>query len=72
MSERVTLSTCPSCGAQAAVGWTTVTRDGEVPLAHVPTEFDCAGGCSLPPAELVEAVADSRLTPLPRDSAVNG
>jgi len=72
MSDRVTLVPCPCCGEQAAVGWMIVMRDDYAPLVTIPTEFDCAGGCSFDPAELVEVVADSRLAPSPLDSAANG
>ncbi len=37
MSEVVTWTTCPRCGAAAAIGW----------LHATPIEFDCRAGCSL-------------------------
>lgn len=45
MSERITWTTCPVCGARAAVGWvTTAWADGE-PVEEVPAELDCSAGC---------------------------
>ena len=52
MSERITWTKCPQCGARAAVGWvTTVWADGE-PVEQVPDELDCSEGCSVSLEEL--------------------
>lgn len=46
MSERVTWTSCPRCGEQAAVGWQTRGRsDGSAREEAV--EFDCPAGCCL-------------------------
>ena len=55
MSERVSWTSCPSCGERAAVG---LTGD-EV------AEFDCASGCKLTAAQLDEL--DPRRDPRSED-----
>ncbi|WP_170861217.1 hypothetical protein [Trujillonella endophytica] len=49
MSERITWTNCPDCGATAAVGW----------IGDRPVELDCFSGCSWwseqPPVRVVLA-----------------
>lgn len=59
VSERITWTKCPICGARMAVGWvTTAWADGE-PVEQVPAEFDCSAGCTVTLEELRRSLDES-------------
>lgn len=47
ISERITWTKCPSCGAPAAVSWATTAWANGEPVEEVPAELHCSGGCPL-------------------------
>jgi hypothetical protein len=52
VSDRITWTKCPACGAPAAVGWMTTAWENGEPVEEVPVELDCRGGCPITLEEL--------------------
>jgi hypothetical protein len=45
VSEKISWTKCPGCGAPAAVGWATTAWIDDEPVEQVPVEVDCSAGC---------------------------
>ena len=47
ISERLTWTRCPTCGAPAAVSWAATAWAHGEPVEEVPAELYCSRGCPL-------------------------